>query len=140
MKKSTMALTLLLAGCSSTPTTQKIPHYHPTPSIIQSSESPIYWLSDVVVPPDYPRAALINGVEGCAKIGFTIAPDGTTADPFVMQSFPEGIFDKVSIETALKLTFKPSDTNTNRVAVISSNIFTYGQSNRSFESLSAKCK
>ncbi|MFC3115702.1 TonB family protein [Cellvibrio fontiphilus] len=140
MKKFTMALSLVLAGCSSTPTTQKIPHYHPTPSITQSAEGPTYWLSDVMVPPDYPRAALMRGIEGCAKIGFTITPDGTTADPFVMQSFPEGAFDETSIQTALKLTYKPAETNTNRIAVIGSNIFTYGQSNRSFESLSAPCR
>lgn len=139
MKIFTMALLLVLAGCSSTATTQKVTHYHPTPSIIQAADDSSYWVNELKVPPKYPNVALAGGTEGCAKIGFTITPEGIIADPFVMKSIPKGAFEKTSIEAALKFKYKPSETNKNRVPVISSNTFTYGLDSTSHEYLSSKC-
>lgn len=143
MKKMIMVLSFALAGCSSTATPQKIPHYQPKPSIIQGATDPLYWEALVMVPPRYPGGALSNGVEGCANIGFTITPEGTIADPFVIKAFPARVFDQSSIEAALKFKYKPSPTNKNNEPVISSNIFTYSlfmNGADSGEKLTIKCK
>lgn len=140
MKKLVILLSFTIVGCTASKTAQQYPHYHTKPAITQGADESTYWESVVKVPPRYPRNALTGGISGCSRIGFTITPGGTVADPFVISSFPEGVFDHVSIETALQFTYRPSITNVKSEAVISSNMFTYGRSEQSFEALSAKCK
>lgn len=142
MKKILIMLSVTLIGCSST-VNQSYPHYHVTPAITQEADDTSYWESVSKVPPTYPSNALMSGIEGCAKIGFTITPDGTIADPFVIKSFPVQVFDRVSIEAALKFKFKPSSSNASLEPVISSNTFTFGQSDGggfSYEKLSRNCE
>lgn len=142
MKKIIMVLSFAVAGCASTGPKQELPSYQPKPTITQGINDVTYWAPVIKVPPRYPDGALKSGVEGCAQIGFTITPEGTVADPFVIKSFPKRTFDRSSAEAALKFKYKPSETNKNNEPVISSNIFTYSLSGgaNAYERLAGKCK
>lgn len=140
MKKIMIVLSLGVMGCSYT-ADRFYPHYPATPTITQKIDDPVYWVSVSKAPPTYPNKALVNGLEGCAKIGFTITPDGIVADPFVMKSFPGEAFDISSMNAIVKFRFKPSATNSNLEPVLSSNVFTYVRAgNPNKEQLSKKCE
>jgi protein TonB len=67
--------------------------------------------SDVVpivrITPQYPRQALINGIEGWVRIEFTITPDGRVKDPVVIDSAPRSVFDRAAMQAILRWKFKP---------------------------------
>lgn len=61
----------------------------------------------VTIEPQWPREALLNGTEGWVRIGFTVLPDGSVADPEVIASEPRRLFDRNAIRAILKWKFKP---------------------------------
>lgn len=67
--------------------------------------------SDVVpivrISPQYPRQALINGVEGWVHVEFTITPDGRVKHPVVVDSEPRNVFDRAAMQAILRWKFKP---------------------------------
>lgn len=65
------------------------------------------YLPIVKVAPQYPRRALSRGIEGHVVLEYTVTPQGTVKDPVVIESKPEGVFDKVAIESALRYKYKP---------------------------------
>lgn len=65
------------------------------------------YLPIVKVAPQYPRRALRRGVEGHVVLQYTVTPLGAVQDPVVVESEPEGVFDKVAIESALRYKYKP---------------------------------
>jgi len=48
--------------------------------------------------PRFPKEALSKGIQGWVTVGFEIFPDGSARHPYVIESFPEGIFDEVSTD------------------------------------------
>lgn len=61
----------------------------------------------VTIEPQFPREALINGIEGWVEIEFTIEPDGSVSNPRVIASNPRRIFDRNAIRAIYKWKFKP---------------------------------
>jgi protein TonB len=61
----------------------------------------------VRIEPTYPRDALMKGLEGWVRIGFTIMPDGSVADPQVLAAEPRRVFDREAIRAILRWKFKP---------------------------------
>ena len=65
------------------------------------------FLPMVKVPPQYPRRALRNGVEGWVIVSFTVTTDGSVRNPRIVQSNPKGIFDQSAINAVTKFKYKP---------------------------------
>ena len=61
----------------------------------------------VTIEPQFPREALMNGIEGWVEIEFTIEPDGSVSNPRVIASDPRRIFDRNAIRAIYKWKFKP---------------------------------
>ena len=49
------------------------------------------------VPPQYPRRAAERGIEGCVVLKYVVTEVGSVRDPEVIQSIPQGIFDRAAI-------------------------------------------
>lgn len=65
----------------------------------------------VKVAPQYPRRAQTNGIEGYVVLSFTITPSGATADPVVIDSQPNGVFDRSAINAVKKFKYRPKVVN-----------------------------
>lgn len=61
----------------------------------------------IVVQPNYPQEAMINGIEGWVMIEFTITPAGAVSKPRVINAQPARVFDREAIRAILKWKFKP---------------------------------
>lgn len=57
--------------------------------------------------PQYPRQALVNGIEGMVRVGGTVAPDGSVAKVHVVVSRPAGLFDAAALHAVKQWKFKP---------------------------------
>lgn len=65
------------------------------------------YLPIVKVAPQYPRRASSRGIEGYCTVEYTVTKSGAVRDPVVVDADPEGIFDRASIQAALKFRYKP---------------------------------
>lgn len=65
------------------------------------------FLPIVKVAPQYPRRAASRGIEGYCTVEYTVTKNGSVKDPVVVDAQPEGIFDRASIQAALKFKYKP---------------------------------
>ncbi len=65
------------------------------------------FLPIVKVAPQYPRRALSRGIEGYCTVEYTVTKSGSVRDPVVVDAQPEGIFDRASVQAALKFRYKP---------------------------------
>jgi protein TonB len=84
------------------------------------------YLPIVKIAPTYPMRARDRGIEGYCIVEYTVTATGTVKDPVVIESEPTGIFDKVSVEAALKFKYKPRVVNGEPIAVQGvRNIFRY---------------
>lgn len=61
----------------------------------------------VRIDPQWPREALLEGTNGWVEVEFTILPDGSVADPEVLQSEPPRLFDRNALRAILRWKFKP---------------------------------
>lgn len=61
----------------------------------------------VRINPQYPREALVEGIEGWVDIEFTILEDGTVSDAVVTASQPRRLFDKAARRAIYRWKFKP---------------------------------
>lgn len=61
----------------------------------------------VRIEPQYPREALVEGISGYVVIEFTIEPDGSVADPKILESQPRRMFDRNAVRAIYKWKFKP---------------------------------
>ena len=61
----------------------------------------------VRIDPQWPREALVEGIEGYVIVEVIIAADGSVASAVVIQSVPRRIFDRNVIRAVLKWKFKP---------------------------------
>ncbi|MGK2233416.1 energy transducer TonB [Colwellia polaris] len=65
------------------------------------------YLPIVKVAPIYPRRAQSRGIEGYVIVEFTVTKNGSVRNPLVIESQPEGIFDRAAMDAALKFKYKP---------------------------------
>ena len=61
----------------------------------------------VRIDPQWPREALIEGIEGYVVVEVTIGADGSVKDVRVIQAEPKRMFDRNVIKAVLKWKFKP---------------------------------
>lgn len=59
------------------------------------------------IEPKYPVEAVQNNQEGSVILQFDIAKDGSTDNIEVLESFPQHVFDKVSVTALKQWTYKP---------------------------------
>ena len=60
------------------------------------------------IPPQYPRDALMQGLEGWVRVEFTINPDGSVSNARVVDAHPRrGIFDREALRAIGRWRFKP---------------------------------
>lgn len=60
------------------------------------------------IPPQYPREAQMQGIEGYVRIEFTINPDGSVSDARVIDAQPRrGIFDREALRAISRWRFRP---------------------------------
>lgn len=71
----------------------------------------------VKVEPPYPFSARSRGIEGYCIVEYTVTAAGTVIDAVVIEADPKGIFDKVSVEAALKFKYRPRVVNGEPIAV-----------------------
>jgi len=65
----------------------------------------------------YPSRAVSRGIEGYARVAFTVAEDGSTRDIVIVESNPKGIFDSPAIRAMEKFRFRPPMESYRAVAV-----------------------
>jgi protein TonB len=75
------------------------------------------YLPIVKVAPLYPESAAERGIEGYVLLEFTVTETGATADPQVIESQPQGIFDEAAKKAVLKFKYKPRVENGRPVRV-----------------------
>lgn len=61
----------------------------------------------VVIPANYPRKALMDGIEGYVTFEFTVQPDGSPKDVRIVDSKPRRLFDRAAMRAVYKWKFKP---------------------------------
>ena len=61
----------------------------------------------VRIDPQWPREALVKGIEGYVVVEVTIGADGSVKDVRVIQAEPKRMFDRNVIRAVLKWKFKP---------------------------------
>jgi protein TonB len=69
------------------------------------------YLPIVKIAPVYPWKAQTERIEGYCIVEYTVTAAGTVRDPVVVEAEPRGIFDKASIDAALKFKYKPRVVN-----------------------------
>jgi periplasmic protein TonB len=61
----------------------------------------------VIIEPQYPRKAAMEGIEGWVRFEFTVAPDGSPMDIRVIEAKPARIFERDARKAIYKWKFKP---------------------------------
>jgi protein TonB len=64
-------------------------------------------LPQVRIDPDYPIQARQKGIEGWVDVEFTVGPDGSVRDPFVVAADPERIFDRAALQAVKGWRYNP---------------------------------
>jgi protein TonB len=59
------------------------------------------------VAPDYPQAAVRQGIEGFAEVRFTVTAKGTVSDVSIVESTPPDIFDRAAIDAVRRWRYEP---------------------------------
>jgi len=59
------------------------------------------------VAPEYPPAAVRQGVEGFAEVRFTVTAKGTVTDVSIVESTPPDMFDKAAIDAVRRWRYEP---------------------------------
>lgn len=80
----------------------------------------------VKIAPAYPIAAQTRGIEGHCLVEYTVTVTGTVKDVVVIEAEPSRIFNKASIEAALRFKYRPRVVNGEPIEVRGvRNIFLY---------------
>lgn len=61
----------------------------------------------VRVEPQWPREALVQGIEGWVRVEFTIREDGSVSNPRVIDSEPRRMFDRQALRAIQRWRFRP---------------------------------
>jgi len=84
------------------------------------------YLPIVKIAPAYPLMARTRRIEGYCIVEYTVTPAGTVRDVKVVEADPPGIFDRASIEAAMKFKYRPRVVNGEPIEVRGvRNIFRY---------------
>ncbi|MEZ5500983.1 MAG: energy transducer TonB [Steroidobacteraceae bacterium] len=59
------------------------------------------------VAPNYPEAARGRGIEGWVEVEFSVMPDGSVADARVLNSEPDGTFDRAALTAVSRWRYEP---------------------------------
>ena len=100
----------------------------PIPSIYSIDNS--YWVPKFETRFEYPPDAIRDSITGCVRVDFTIDAEGKAVAPYKVVSIPDKIFEKAALKAIKKASFKPSNTNTERVSVRSSLIYAFNINSR----------
>jgi len=65
------------------------------------------YLPIVKIAPTYPMSARSRGIEGYCLVEYTVTTAGTVRDVEVIESEPRGVFDRASIDAALRFKYRP---------------------------------
>ncbi len=76
-----------------------------------------YWEWSRNEPPTYPRKAVRNQTSGYVKVRFTITSKGKARDIEIVESVPEGIFDRSTVTAVKRMRFRPTASNSDRQPV-----------------------
>ena len=60
------------------------------------------------VPPEYPRDALLRGLEGTVAVSFTVMPDGEPDNISVVAAKPRNTFDRAALNAVRQWQFDPA--------------------------------
>ena len=61
--------------------------------------------------PTFPRKALRKGTEGYVVVEFDVDTDGAVLDPYVVESTPQGVFERASIKAIRSWVYHPPNHN-----------------------------
>ena len=75
------------------------------------------YLPIVKIAPMYPQRALNRGLEGECIVEFTVTTSGTTKDAKAVDGQCRGLFEKASVNAALKFKYKPRVVNGKAIEV-----------------------
>ena len=75
------------------------------------------YLPIVKIAPMYPQRALNRGIEGECIVEFTVTTSGTTRDAKAVAGSCRGLFEKASVNAALKFKYKPRVVNGKAIEV-----------------------
>jgi len=70
----------------------------------------------VLISPAYPKDLLDNNISGYVVTSFTVNERGRIEDVKVIESEPEGVFDRAAVVAMEKFLFKPKKVNGKNVA------------------------
>ncbi|MFT7219684.1 MAG: protein TonB [Candidatus Azotimanducaceae bacterium] len=70
-----------------------------------------------VVQPIYPLVAVMREIEGFVVVEFSVRDNGTVANPIVVQSEPDVIFDQAALNAVSRFKFKPRNVGEDFVQV-----------------------
>lgn len=70
-----------------------------------------------IVQPVYPLAAEMREIEGYVVVEFSIRENGTVANPIVVDSEPELIFDQAALNAVSRSRFKPREVGGSQIGV-----------------------
>lgn len=90
----TLALLILLTGCSSAPVAER------SNAALQETSNPTY-----------PIYAVRNKIEGYVEMTFDISKSGEPINISVLKSIPEGVFDKAAIKALSNWRYAPKIEN-----------------------------
>ncbi|RLA45332.1 MAG: hypothetical protein DRR42_19510 [Gammaproteobacteria bacterium] len=89
-----------------------------------------YWVIKKVTRPSYPRAAALEGVEGCAAIAFVIETNGSTSSHRPLVGYPSEVFLKPSISAIKKWRFSSTESNVNKQPVYTFQVIEFSLSKK----------
>ena len=69
------------------------------------------------VPPEYPRGAERRGIEGYVVVKYTVAGDGSVANPQVVEGQPAGVFDSAALKAVEKWKYEQTGAETPDVQI-----------------------
>lgn len=73
----------------------------------------------VRIPPEYPMNARAKEIEGYVLLRFTVTETGAVADPEVLRSEPEGVFERAARRAVLRWKYQPQIVDGKPTAVVS---------------------
>lgn len=56
--------------------------------------------------PIYPSSAVARGVEGFVVVGFSVSQAGEVFDPYIIESKPQGVFDKSALKAIKRFKYR----------------------------------
>ena len=65
----------------------------------------------VRVEPQYPQKASIKGIEGRVRLQFDITPQGGTTNIKILESHPQGVFERAAVQAVRKWKYRPQQEN-----------------------------